>query len=111
MVVREPERDRVATLFVCGEDIARVQAFALQRAVEALDASVGPGMVRTRARPADSKLGAGRGEAALVSAAVIGEHAPHLDPAGIEVRQGVAHEADAVVAADRGPQLEIGLTA
>jgi hypothetical protein len=39
MVVGEPQRDRVAALFIRGEDIAGVQTFPLDRAVEALDAS------------------------------------------------------------------------
>src|SRR5437870_11207818 len=50
MVRGEPEGERVAALFVAGEDVAGVDALALQRAVEALDAAVGPRVDRKSTR-------------------------------------------------------------
>ena len=109
MVIREPEGDGVAALLIVREVIARIETFALQRAVETLDAAIRPGVVGTGPRPAQPKLGTGLREAPLVSGAVVGEHATHLDPAAIEVRHRAAQEGDAVLGADRWTQLEIGL--
>src|SRR5437660_1631921 len=109
MVVGEPERDRIAALFIAGEVISRIEAFALERAVEAFHPSVGPGVVGTGPRPAHPDLGAGRGEAALVSDPVVGEHPADADPLGIEMRNGAAQEGDAVRGPKRRPHLEIGL--
>src|SRR6266550_3780096 len=82
-----------------------VETLALDRAVEALDPSVRPGVVWLGPRVADPQ---GRGslvEGALVSRAVVGEHPPHADAPRVERCERALQEADGVGVPTAGTQL------
>jgi hypothetical protein len=105
VVIGEVERDRKVALFFCGE-LVRVQALLLDRAVEAFDPAIGPGVVRLGAGVTQAERGAVLMEGSLVSRAVVGEDALHADPPRVKERYGRGHEGCRLDVAAAGTQLD-----
>src|SRR5262249_30564603 len=106
IVESEPAVEEVATLLFAREVL--LETFTLHGPDEAFGTPVGPRVVRLGARPAHADRRTGLREPALVSSAVVREHAPHADAACIEVGDRVAHEGRAVERAQAGAHLDVG---
>lgn len=65
-------------------ELERLQALALDRSVETLDPSIGPGVMGSCAGVADPQRRATLVECTLVPRPVVGEHPAHPDPVAIE---------------------------
>src|SRR3989442_15118955 len=86
VVVGDPVPEGKGALVLAAKELARVHAFALDRADEALDSAIGPGVSRLDAAVADPELAAVLVEAALVPVAVVGQDAADADPVGVKER-------------------------
>ena len=106
VVVGEEQPDRKIALWF-GMENGCVQAFALDRADEALDSAVGPRVIGPHPGVTDPERGTALIESALVPGAVVGEHTTHADAVAIEEGQGVGHERRRVEIARTGSHLGV----
>src|SRR5207244_7315021 len=97
VVVGDVEGQRKRALVLALPEAAGVEALALDRAVEALDAAIGPGVVGTGAAVPDPDVCAGLVEASLVPVAVVAQDTARTDPVKVEEREGGPQERDGVV--------------